>query len=390
MSDKPKALPAPEGHGGGSAFTFKNFLALLGVVLLIGSGVFTRALFFVKDSATDLKPAFDAAGEKLVALNPGAPGFSIVVNGKTYEWWDTVEPGQDWKDLTGLTYDGGSGTGGNGSGNTSPDSSGYTAPPPAAGEDPNALYAKYKGQFIALVGGQPDIPDFTLMVPGNVKAARQTLALMRATGVDLVTVTSWSDQLEEAVISKYEQCFVNQNLGCVRDWNDLVSKTVSDPPGLTEWMRLVMSDNTRVNEIVNAASNTNAADVLSNLLRDMYTAAFSERISSACGNLASGNVTALEVQWCFAGKTVHLWISEPNNLKNFIPNEVGGAMGQFDESDTLQIVYNGSVVDVPQVEALKAIPGITFELHDTDYTFPESPALWDNNAKPWVPGQPIP
>lgn len=389
-----KQLPGPhdEGGGGKSLFTFQNFLALLGAILLIGSGVFTRTLFFVKDSASDLQPAFSAAGEKLVALNPGAPSFGVVINGKTYQWVGGMPSGEDWKKLTGLTYGNGSGDGsGSGNGNgTSPDSSGYDAVPPGTGEDPAALYAKYKTQFIGLVGGQPDIPDFTSLSAGNVKAARQTLALMRGTGIDLVTVTSWSDQLEEAVQSRFEDCFQRQDLGCVRDWNDLLSKVVSDPPGLSDWLKLVLSDNAKVNSIVNAASNTNAEDVLSNLLKDEYTKAFGDRITAGCNNLASGNITALEVQWCYASKTVHLWIVEPNNLSNFIPNEIGGNMGVLDTSDTLQIIYNGSIVDVPAAEAVKAIAGLSMDMSDTDYTFPANPALWDATAYPWTPGQPIP
>jgi hypothetical protein len=383
-------LPGPIGDGG-SWLTWGNLFKLVGILALIAMGVLTDTLRFGKQVGTDMAPLVNQAKDHLVALNPGAPGFGIVINGVEHVWWGQQQPGKDWQEIVGTTYGNGSNSSNSGNGgNTSPDSSGYTAPPPAAGEDPATVYAKYKTQFIGLVGGQPDIPDFTQLTSGNVKAARQTLALMRATGVDLVTVTSWSDQLEQAVTSHFEDCFKNKDLSCVRDWNDLVSKVVSDPPGLTEWLTAVLSDNSKVNEIVNAATNTNAGDVLSNLLRDQYTKAFADRVTTGCNALANGQITALNVQWCYASKTVHLWIVQSNALGNWVPSAVGGKSDVFDDNDTLQIVYNGAVVDVPYAEAINAIPGISFADHDKDYAFPASPSLWDATSNPWVPGQPIP
>ncbi len=374
------------------AFTFKNVLAFLGLVLLLASGVVTTLLYAAKDSVDQLKPTFQQAGEHLSALNPGYPQFSISIDGKEITILQGQESGSDWTALTGKSYNSGGGGNSNnngGDGGTSPSGDDLPVPPP--GDDPAADFAKYKTQFIQLVGGTPDVPDFTMLSAGNTKAARQVIALMKSTGQDLVLTTTWNESLEMAVKSKYEACFVAQNLTCVRDWNPLMSTVDPNPPGLRDWLVSVIGDSGAVNDIVNAASNADAQNVLDGILDDMLLEAITQRKVAGCANIQAGKVTPLEIQWCFAGRTVKIVIQDGNNLGNWIPNWASGSWGDLDENDRVYLVdENGNALELTQPDAAQAIPGLTIESNETSFTFPEVAQLWDPAANPWTPGSPLP
>jgi hypothetical protein len=384
---------------GGSAkklFTWNNLFVVLGVMLFVGTGMLKIGIFAVRDMGKAGQPMAEQAVAEAQKLLPGAPAVSLTINGHEYKF-NGVPSGQYWTELTGVTY--GNGSGGNNSGNgnsdTAPNSDELPPSSPPPDQDPKVVYEKYRDQFIQLVGGvTPDQPDFSLITATNTKTARQLLSNMKGTNVDMVQPQTWSDALEAAVKKAFEACFGRQDLECVRDWNNIQSEVVTDPPGLNEWLKAILTEGDKVNALLRAAGNTNAEEVLNSLLDGVFKQAKVERIARAQALLGttepSKTESGVEVQWALAGKTVKVWIEEPNNPLNFVPPEIGGNMGVLDESDVVALIDGDIIYRVSYAVAIKAIPGLTMEMHDKSYTFPDQPALWDSKANPWTPGTPIP
>lgn len=395
--DDHPALPGPA--VGRKKMSFWNaFFVFLGILLFLSSGMLRTWLFAAKDSYVQIQPNVKAAGEQFSALNPGVPEFGFIWNGKEHKIWGAQPSGKDWAALTGVTYgSGGSGADDtDGGGSDQPDQGSDDLPPqtPPQGEDPAATYAKYQTQFIALVGGIPGVPDFSLVTASNVKTARQLLSNMKATGVNLVEPQIWNDEMEARIKAKYEACFPAHDLSCVRAWGPVQIAIVNDPPGLREWLFSIISDSNAVNDLVSSAVNTNAQSILDGMLDQLFQTALVERIQRACAALGQGEEpagTALDVQWCFSGQTVQVWIEEKNTLGNWVPKQIGGAWGVLGEGDHVVFVdAAGKKYRVTAEVAMQAVKGLTFDSQEKYVEFPDQPALWDTAANPWIPGQPIP
>ena len=378
--------------------TVKNIFLFLGFLLFMSSGMFRTTLFATKDLLDQGKPYFEDSVDALKDVNPGMPEIAFVWNGETHVISQGMAPGKDWIELSGVSYSGSSGSGsysGENNGDKAPSADELPPQAPPAEEDPTATYAKYKQQFVSLVGGiPPDNPDFTMLTFTNVKTARQLIANMKALNVDVVVPSTWNDQMEEEVKSAYEDCFQRADLNCVRNWDD-VQITSSEPLGLREWLNNLMPDTQAIADVVNSARNTNADEVLSKLIDKMFADALAERTRIACQalgtNAPSANGTALDLQWCLSGKTVKVWIEELNSPNNFFPKEIGGGMGELGENDVVVFIYEeGKGYRVTAEVAIRAVPGLDFEAHQKFVEFPASPTLWDATSSPWSPGSPLP
>lgn len=389
-SDHPQ-LPGPSGK---KVVTFTNFFVLLGVILFVASGMLRVWIFAAKDTVVAGAPYFEQAKEEFTNFNPGVPGLSFVWNGKEHKIWGPVEPGKDWSALTGIEYAGGSGNDEGGS-NSQPSDGAEEIPPqtPPENEDPNTTFQRYQQQFVALVGGVPGAPDFSMLSATNVQTARQLIANMKATGIDLVTPQNWNDQMEAKVRSNYEYCFQVQDLTCVRNWAPVQTVTVENPPGLRDWLTLVIADVNAVNDLVDSAKNTNASEIMDELVTQLFEQARVQRIQTGCNALGKEEPAgiALDVQWCLSGKTVKVWIEEPNSGWNLVPDEIGGQAGVLGEGDVVVFIdENGNQFRVTAEVAIEAVPGLDFGAHDKFVEFPLQPTLWNTATNPWTPGQPIP
>jgi len=163
---------------------------------------------------------------------------------------------------------------------------------------------------------------------------------------------------------------------------------------LAEWLKAIMSNGDEVNALLKAAGNTNAEAILNGILNDAFAKAKVERIMLGCSKVGTDKpldaTTALDVQWCLAGKTVTLWVEETTTVGNFIPKDFGGGWGAFGGGDVLSFIDGQTIYRVSYKVANALFPKADMNIHNTQYKFPEQPTLWDPTTNPWSPGQPIP
>ncbi len=369
----------------------KTVITVLGLIFFVNMGLFRLFVYTGVDTYKAVEPEAKKAVAELKNFAPGAPGLSIKYGEHVIDLWKEVEPGQDYVKITGQSWtSAGSGGNDNGSSGTAQNVSDIIVDEPSSDttqEQKQAQFNTYRTQFITLVGGA-DFPDFSMLDVTDVKTARELLARMKVLNVDVVAPSQWEAQLEDTVKKKYESCFVNRSVGCVRDWDSLQTQVLSDPPGLREWVRGSLDNDTAMTELVSAASNTNIQVIIQGELETQYAVDFANRRLAACDRVSNNQLSPIDIQWCYIGLSITIEIDEGYQLYK----EVGGNKGKLDENDVITFVWTTTGgqnrLVVPYAIAIAAIPDMTIET--TSYAFPPSPLLWDTKTNPWKPGVPLP
>lgn len=353
-------------------------LIILGLIYFATSGLLKVTTDTAKDVIVVVGPDAKEAVTQLGEYLPGIDPIQVAIGDKTYQLVGGKTAGTEWTSLFGEFGAGSTasnGTGGN-IGATAADMAADMNPQETA--DAQALFDQNAVTLASLVGGT-NVPDFSAVMSYNVLSARTTLAQMRANAFNLAAIGQWEAQLEKAVQQGYITCFQIQDLNCVLDWDSLQTRALVNPAGLAEWIVVAAGDGT-LGDLVAAATNTNANVLANTTLSKMYAQAVEARKTTGCDNVKAGSPTALDLQWCYAGRTVELVVDEGWDL----PGAVGGGRGILDEND--KITIDGHVV--AYAIAVEAVPGLKVDTNKV--TFGTTPTLWNQNINPWVPGQLLP